>query len=229
LFMALLLGAFLMVRQDRWAGAAALASLSTVVRPLGIIALIGIGVTLLWKRDYKRLMFAIAIGLAVGIAYAWPLWTQFGDPWATVHSYQGPHQAGPALFGIPFYAIIRGTFMYSAPWTNLVLSFGWIFFVLAGAVAMLTRKDLFQYRKSYPVELFFATGYLAAICSYNFPYWARGTFPRFAIPLIPFAVLALLPWIPKPRYLLWFLTLVTPVLAACSAIGILNVIHRISQ
>ena len=37
------------------------------------------------------------------------------------------------LFGIPFYAIIRGTILYPAPITNLLLSFGWIAFVLAGS------------------------------------------------------------------------------------------------
>jgi hypothetical protein len=229
LFMALLFGTFLMVRRDKWFFAATLASLSTVVRPLGFVALVGIGCTLLWKHEYKRFAIAVAIGLAIGAAYISPLWMQFGDPWATVHSYQSPSQPGPALFGIPFHAILQGTLNSHAPWTNLVLTFGWIFFTLAGAVAMLLPKHLREYGKSHPVETLFATGYLLAICSYNFPYWARGTFPRFAIPIIPFVVLALLPWMPKSRYLLWFLSFLTPALAAFSAIGILNVVHVISR
>jgi hypothetical protein len=229
LFVALLFGTFLVLRQDKWIWAATLASLSTVVRPLGFVALAGIGLTLLWKHEYKKFAIAAAIGLAIGAAYIFPLWMQFGDPWATVHSYQNPGQPGPALFGIPFQAIIRGTLNSHAPWTNLVLTFAWIFFTLAGAVAMLWRKNLRKYWKAYRVEAFFAAGYLLAICSYNFPYWARGTFPRFAIPSIPFVVLALLPWMPKSRYLLWFLSFVTPVLAAFSAIGILDVVHVISR
>jgi len=229
LFVALLFGTFLMVRQNKWVWAATLASLSTVVRPLGFVALVGIGITLLWKREYKKFAVAVVIGLVVGVAYAWPLWVQFGDPWATVHSYQQANQTGPALFGIPFYAIIKGTFMYPAPLTNLIFTFGWICFTLAGALAMLVRPSLREYRRSHPVEMLFVAGYLLAICSYNFPYWARGTFPRFVIPIIPFVVLALLPWIPKSRYLLWFLSLVTPVLAAFSAVGLVNVIHLISR
>ena len=126
---ALLFGAFLVVRQNKWFWAATLASLSTVVRPLGFVALVGIGITLLRKHEYKKFVVAVVIGLAIGAAYAWPLWMHFGDPWATVHSYQQPNQPGPALFGMPFHAIIVGTFMYPAPRTNLILSFGWILFV----------------------------------------------------------------------------------------------------
>jgi hypothetical protein len=154
-----------------------------------------------------------------------PLWQHFGDPLATVHSYQG--QEGSHLFGIPFYAIIKGTFLHPAPWTNLVLTCGWIFFVLAGTVAMFVRKSFREYSKSHPVEIFFAVTYLFFICSYNSPYWARGSFPRFAIPIIPFVISALLPWIPKSRSLLWALGIVSPVLAAASAVGIRNVVHLI--
>jgi hypothetical protein len=55
--------------------------------------------------------------------------------------------------------------------------------------------------------------------------WARGNFARFAIPIIPFVLLALGRWIPKDRRILWALAPVTAVLAASSAIGIRNVIH----
>jgi hypothetical protein len=43
LFVELLFGSFLSVRKERWLLAALLASLATVVRPLGIFALLGIG------------------------------------------------------------------------------------------------------------------------------------------------------------------------------------------
>jgi hypothetical protein len=47
LFVALLFGSFLAVRKERWLIAALLASFATVVRPLGLFALVGIGVALL--------------------------------------------------------------------------------------------------------------------------------------------------------------------------------------
>jgi hypothetical protein len=227
LFAALLFAAFLAVREEKWLLAAILASFSTVVRPLGLLALLGIGLALLWRRQYREFILALLIGLAVGTAYVLPLWQQFGDPFVTVHSYQRLDQPGPSLFGFPFYAIISGTIHSSSPWTNLALTFGWISFVIAGAIAMLATERSRQYCRTHPVEAFFAAAYLLSILCYNYPYWARGTFPRFAIPIIPFVLWALLPWMPKSRPLLWGLAIVSPVLAAASAIGIRNVFHMI--
>jgi hypothetical protein len=225
LFVVLLFGAFLGLRKQRVLLAAFLSALATTVRPLGLVALIGIGLMLLWRREYRKFAMAATIGVAVGLAYAIPLLYALGDPLATVHSYT--RTPGPPLFGIPFYAIVKGTVMGPSPWTNLVLSFGWIAFILIGVCVLLTSRHCSEFRKSFPVEALFAGGYLLLICSYNLPYWARGTFARFAIPIIPFAVVGLLPWIPKSRWLVWTLALVTPTLSACSAIGIVNVAHRI--
>lgn len=225
LFVALLFGAFLALRKQSYLLAALLSALATTVRPLGLVALVGIGLMLLWKREYRKFAIATAIGAAIGLAYALPLRYILGDPLATVHSYT--RTPGPPLFGIPFYAIVKGTVMGSAPWTNLVLSFAWIAFILTGVGLLLTNRNYREFRQSFPVEAWFAGGYLLLICSYNLPYWARGTFARFAIPIIPFAIIGLLPWIPKSRWLVWTLALVTPVLAASSALGIVNVAHRI--
>jgi hypothetical protein len=229
LFLGLLFSSFLMARRNRWISAALLASLSTVVRPLGFFALVGIAIALIARREYRHLALVILVGSFIGMAYMLPLWQQFNDPLATVHSYQQFHQPGPALFGIPFYAIVKGTLMYSAPWTNLVLTLGWILFVLCGVVAMLGTIRFREFSKSHIVEAVFASLYLLAIYSYNLPYWARGTFPRFAIPIVPFVLMALLPWLPKSRYLLWPLSIVSPALAACSAIGIKNVVQLIPR
>ena len=87
LFVALLFGAFLAARRDRWMLAALLASCSTIVRPLGFLALIGIEVTLLWQRDFRKFILATFIALVIGGLYILPLWRYFGDPLATVHSY----------------------------------------------------------------------------------------------------------------------------------------------
>jgi hypothetical protein len=224
LFVALLFGSFFAVRQQRWILAAALASLATTVRPLGVLALVALGLVLLWRHEYRKAALAMAVGCAIGIAYALPLWHIYGDPLATVHSYRQANQKGPALFGLPFYAIIKGTLLYPSPWTNLLLSFGWIFFVLAGIAAMVASKTFREYAKAHPVEVIFAAKYLLAIFSYNYPYWARGSFPRFAIPIVPFVLLALMPWIPKSRALLWGVGAVSSLLAAASALGVRNVL-----
>jgi hypothetical protein len=223
LFVALLFGSFLAARKGHWLLASLLASCSTVVRPLGVFALFGIGLVLLFRRQFSKLALATLIGLAIGALYVAPFARYFGDPFATVHSYQIPDPAGGSIFGLPFHAIIKGTLLYPAPWTNLVLSFGWIFFVLAGTIAMFASKSFHEYAKANPAEVLFAGLYLSSIYCYNYPYWARGSFERFAIPILPFVLFALLGWLPKNRRLVWGLALISPVLAAVSAVGIKNV------
>jgi hypothetical protein len=222
LAVALIFGAFLAVRKDRFLLAALLAALSTIVRPLGICCLIGIGVVLLHRREYKKLAGAVLIGAAVGTLYMLPLARQFGDPLATVHSYGNSNYS---LFGIPFYAIIKGTLLYPAPWTNLTLDFGWIALVLTGVLAMWFDQRFREYAKQNPVEGLFAVLYLLAVFCYNYPVFARSNFARFAIPALPIVFIALSRWVPQDRRIVWGLGVVSPVLAAASALGIRNVAH----
>lgn len=223
LFAALLFGSFLAVRKERWLIAALLASLATVVRPLGIFALIGIGVALLCKRNYRTLFLAILIGGVVGALYTLPLARHFGDPLATVNSYHSREWQGGWLFGFPFYAIIKGTLTEPAPLTNLVLSFGWILLVLVAILVMVRSPRFREYARSHVVETIFLIPYLWTLYTYNYPHWARGNFARFAIPIIPFVLLALDRWVPKDKRVLWVLGVASPILAAASAIGISNV------
>jgi hypothetical protein len=226
LFVALLFGSFLAIRKERWLLAAFLGALATITRPLGIFLLLGIGLTLLWRCEWKRLALAALIGLAIGTLYVIPLARYFHDPLATVHSYQSAQAAATVpLFGVPFYAIVKGTILYPAPLSNLVLTFGWIFLVLIAMVAMLWTQHFRSYAREHVPEIVFAAPYLLSLYCYNYPVWARGNFPRFAIPIIPFVFLALGRWLPKDRRILWALAPVTAVLAASSAIGIRNVVH----
>jgi hypothetical protein len=226
LFVCLLFAAFLSARRERWALASLLASCATVVRPLGIFALLGIGVTLLWRRDFKRFSLASVIGLTVGTLYCLPLLFHFGDALATVNSYHSKEWQGGWLFGIPFRAIIKG-FFYPAPWTNIALSVFWILLVTAGVVTMLRSSEFRAYCRTNSVEALFLIPYLWCLYAYNYPAWARSNFARFAIPVLPFVLLALYRWLPKDRRLLWGLGIVMPLLAASSALGIINVLHRL--
>jgi hypothetical protein len=225
LFVALLFGTFLAVRREKWGLAALLGSFSTVVRPLGVLALAALGITLLGKRKIREMAVAILTSLVVGGLYILPFRIYFSNSLANVNRYQQADWAGGHLLAAPFYAITKGTLLYPQPWTNLALTFGWIFLVLAGVLAMLGSNGFREYGRKRPTEVIFAVSYLVFLYTYNAPYWARGTFPRFAIPIIPFVVLALLPQIPKSRPLLWVLAFVSPVLAACSAVGIRNLLH----
>jgi hypothetical protein len=229
LAVALGMGAFWSFRRDRVPLAVLLASLATIVRPLMLFVLLGIGIALLRKKRYAQLLAAVAIGIAVGLLYLWPLAHYFGDPLLTVHSYtsrdygaanlHGPHGT---LFGWPFHGIIVGTMLYPAPWTNLILSFFWIALVIAGTVAMFQRS-LRQHWHNNPAEAIFSALYILAIFSYDYLVWARGNFIRFSIPVLPIIFFALLQWLPKDRRMIWFLSVISPVLAACSVVGIKNV------
>jgi hypothetical protein len=224
LFVALLLGSLLAIRKERWHLATLLASFATITRPLGVCLLVGIGVSLLWRRDWRRLAGAVGIGILIGVLYMLPLKLYLHDPLATVHSY-GVLQPGiyPRLFGIPFRAIIVGTLLYPSPWTNLVFTFAWILLVLAGNIAMFSTKEFRAYARDHVAEAVFAVLYLVFLYSYNLPRLARGNFPRFAIPILPFVFLALLRWLPKDRRLLWCAGVIAAPLAAFSAIGIQNI------
>ncbi|HYA61793.1 MAG TPA: hypothetical protein VED66_01235 [Candidatus Sulfotelmatobacter sp.] len=227
LFVCLLLGAFVSVRRQRWLLASLLASLATIVRPLGVFALFGIGLTLLWRRDFRKFAAATAIGVSVGVLYAVPLVAHFGDALANVSSYHSKEWQGGWLFGLPFYAIIKGTLLSPPPWTNLVLSFGWIFLVVIAAVVMVKSSEFRAYCGIHTVEAVFLVPSLWCLFTYNYPYWARGNFVRFAIPIVPFVLLALYRWIPKDRRILWGLGVVAPALAAVSALGVANVARMI--
>jgi hypothetical protein len=230
LALALGLGTFLLFRQNRFFLAPLVGSLAVTVRPLMIFVLVGIGLVLLFRKRYASFFIALGTGLAVGVTYMLPLARHFGDPLLTVHSYTmrdygaakivGPHGH---LFGWPFHGIVAGTLAYPAPWTNLVLSFLWIGLVLVG-VGFMFSESFRVYAKSYPAEAIFCGMYLLAVFSYDYLIWARGNFIRFVIPALPFVFFALLRILPKDRRILRCLSVVSPVLAALSAVGIKNVI-----
>jgi hypothetical protein len=224
LAVALMLGAFLAVRKDRFIVAAVLASLSTIVRPLGVFSLVAIIAVLLYRRDFKRAQWAAFIAAIVAVLYAAPLLKYFGDALATVHSYGGNTRP---LFGIPFYAIVEGTLLYRAPLTNLILSFGWIAIVTAGLVMMGREEAFRRYARANAVEVIFVVPYLLLVYCYNYPVFARSNFARFAIPALPIIYFALSQWIPRNRAITWALGTISPALAACSAIGLRNVLVAI--
>lgn len=231
LCVALGLGALLAFRKNRIFVAALLGGLSVTVRPLMIFALVGIGLVLLWRKQMREFFIALGTGLAIGGLYILPLTLYFGDPLLTVHSYTsrdygaakivGPHGH---LFGWPLHGIIAGTIAYPAPWTNLILGFFWIGLVLAGAIMMFSGKFR-EYGKKYPAEAIFCGFYLLALFCYDYLIWARGSFMRFSIPVLPFVFLALIRFLPKDRRLFWVLSIGTPILSAVSEVGVKNVLR----
>lgn len=230
LAMSLTLGSLLAFRRNRPLLAALLGSLAVTVRPLMIFGLVGIGLALLLRKRFREFWAATAVGIAVGILYAAPLARYFGDPLLTLHTYTtrdygGAKTTGPHghLFGWPFHGIVAGTIAYPAPWTSLLLSFLWIALVLLG-VTMMFRSRFRSFAKEYPQEAIYCGLYLFAIFSYDYLIWARSNFIRFCIPVLPWVFFALLPVMPKSRWIFWGLCIVSAVAAAISTIGLRNVL-----
>jgi hypothetical protein len=224
LSVALIFGAFLAFRRDRYVLAALLASLSTVVRPLGIFCLIGIAATLLYRREFRKLSLTALVGALVGALYILPFWIYFHDPLHQVHRYKTSDWQSGSAVGLPFVAIGQGFAHNQEPWTNILLTLGWVILVVLGA-AMMSKKEFRQYARQHPPEVLFALLYIAFLVTYNSSRWVGAEFPRFAIPVLPFVLLSLARWRPDDRRVLWLLACVTPVLAAASALGIRNVIR----
>jgi hypothetical protein len=222
LFMALLFASFLAVRRARWILASTLAAFATVTRPVGIFALVALGLALLVKREYKTFALCTGVALIIGMLYVLPFWLYFGDPLYQVHSYKVNDWHSGLPIGLPFSAIGSSFLRGQQPFTNVLLTLGWIIFVLIGTVAM-ARKRFRSYIRERPSEAWFAMLYIAFILTYNSSAWARAEVVRFAIPALPFVLLSLSDWIPKSRPLLYAVAAVSAALAACSAIGIRNV------
>lgn len=226
LFVFLLFASFAAARKQRWLLASAFASCATVTRPTGFLALLAIAIVLCLRKEYKKVLYCVAVSLPIGAAYLAPFWIYFGDPLYQVHRYQTADWQSASPINVPFIAIASSVVHNTQPWTNLALTLSWILLVLLGAIAMV-RKSFWPQLREHPAEFVFALLYIAFLFSYNSPQWAQADFVRFAIPVFPLVLVPLADWIPQDRRLLWCLGVVSPVLAGASALGIRNVIHAL--
>ena len=223
LFVALVFGSFWASRKEHWLGASIFAALATIVRPLGFFALLGIGLVLILRRDYKKAFVCTSLAALIGTLYLLPFWMYFHDPLYQVHQYRMYDWQSQSAIGWPFRALVLSFLHNREPWTNVIFTLGWITFALVGVCAM-SRKVFRQYIQEHPAECVFAFFYLTFLFTYNSVMWARAEFPRFVIPVVPFLLRAFDRWLPRSRYVLYGLGIVSSVLAACSAIGIKNVL-----
>jgi hypothetical protein len=214
LFMAFVFGSLLAVRKEKWLLAASLASGATVVRPVGIFALVAIGIVLLKRREFRRFGMTSAIALFAGVLYAIPLMQIYGDPLANVRGYHTHDWSGSAPVTIPFGALMTGArtalvTLHSEHGRRLIGLFGlqlliagWVVLVLAATIHMAADKRFWRYATEYPTEAILAGVYAVFLFSYNAPSAVWEFFPRFAIPLLPFLLLFLRDRLPKDRRLL---------------------------
>jgi hypothetical protein len=233
LFLLLLFASFWCSRKDRvkeqWPAASLLAALATVTRAVGIFALIALGLTLLRRKEYRKLSLCTALAAFIGVLYLLPFWITFHDPLYQFHrrANVGDWDSGH-LFTWPLHDIVVSYMYYRGPWTNVILTAAWIGLAVIGFCWMGVKLYRDRLRER-PYELIFAMTYLMFLFCYNSLEWARWDFPRFVIPTIPLLLLSVYKWLPKSRYVVYPLCVASSILAACSAIGIQNVIAALSH
>lgn len=230
LFLVLVFGSFLAARRHCWKMAALLAALSTTVRPMGIFALAALGITLLFSRQYKNLAIAVLIGLFIGGLYAVPLRLYKGSSLEQVKDYSLADGSGGKPITYPFLALMHPpTLGPVVGWQdvnagketglNLAAAAVWVGFVLFAVVAMFFNQAFREFARSHIAEVVFCSLYIGLLFTYNSP-WARTAFPRYAIPVIPFLILACDRWIPKNQRVLWAFGLASAALSAFSTLGV---------
>jgi hypothetical protein len=229
LFVALILGSFLAVRKEHWIRAAVLASAATVVRPVGIFALAAIAIVLAARRDMHRLAAAIGIGIGIGILYVTPVVMIYGSPTVAIQSYQAQDWGGGAPVAFPLYPVIRGAIM---TWGTMRLSLKililiWVLIMLAGIFRMAASRSFRRYAREYPMEALFAGMYALFLFSYNGGIWEWTHFPRFALPLLPFVLLAFQNRLPSDRRLILGAALASTVCVVLPRIGVSHATHAI--
>lgn len=223
LFLALLFGGFVAARREKWGIAALLTSLATVVRPMGIFGLAGIGIALLLRRDFRKVGVATAIGIVVGLLYILPLKLYVGDSLANFKGYNHADWNSSSPVTFPFVAIIHNAFKGGATKLNLARTAMWIVFIVVAAIMGFGSGRVREYAKEYPAEATFWGLYLIFLFTYNSD-WARSEFPRFAIPLVPFSAFALKRWIPKNYSLLLIVVVLAAALSAIETLGFVHVV-----
>jgi len=228
LFLALLFAGFLAARREKWGPAALLASMATVVRPMGIFSLVGIGLVLIQRREYRKFALAIAIGFGIGLLYILPLKLYFGDPMANVRGYDRADWSSNSPVTFPFVAIVHNALEGGSTHLNVARTLIWIAFILAAAVLMVRTGNLLPYARTAPAEVIFWVLYMLFLFTYNSS-WAWGEFPRFAIPLVPFSAYAIERWIPRNYWLLFVLGVLAAMLSAAETVGILSTLGRLRQ
>ncbi len=226
LFVVFLLASFWFSRRDRWITASVLAALATVTRPVGVFALFALGLTLLLRKDYKKCLLCTVVAALIGLVYLLPFWISFHDPLYQFHRYKHEDWQSGSLVSWPFHIITVSFLYHRGPWTNVILTGGWIGLAAVGFCSIGVK--LYRDRTAgHTNEQMFAITYLMFLFCYNSLEWARWDFPRFVIPAVPLILLSFNSWLPKSRWVIYPVCAVFSILAACSAIGIQNVIGAI--
>jgi hypothetical protein len=212
LFAALVFAALLAARRERWSAAALFGALATIVRPLGIFALLAIGIVLLSRRRIRPLLLAIGVSVVIGAAYLAYVGALYGHSTGNLNWYRSMGMGRDRTF-IPFVTVFLSFRDHVITGKNLAKTLVWMTFTLAAIVAAVRQPATRGTMREHPVEWIFGAIYIASF--FFFPaWWIEGEYPRYLVPVIPMLLIALRPWLPSDRRLIWTVGLLSVTLAA---------------
>ncbi|WP_109487350.1 hypothetical protein [Occallatibacter savannae] len=218
LFMALLLCAWLLFRRDQALLAVTVASLASIVRPLGVIAVCAFGLVLLMRWELRRL--AIVIGCSALIALGYFAWVRHtsGDPFINFKLYTSVDWPSGNPVSFPFVRLITSFIRISRDgyWTRLVQPLFCL--MLVSLSIFFAPKHAFAVIRRFPAELTFVIGYLCFIVCWNYNDLAR-FLPRLTIPIYPFLLFSVQDRLPTNPYLLWLLVIISALIASVDLVG----------
>jgi hypothetical protein len=198
-FAAFVFGALLLARREKWVGAALLAAYATMVRPFGFIALVAIGLVLLWRRRYVMFLLAVAVSAGLGGAYLLIVRHIYGSGLQNFTWYHSMGLTRDRHF-IPFVTVFLQSPDHPLTWKNVAKTLAWTAFTAAAIVATALRPEMRRTIREAPVEWLFAGMYTVSFLFFP-AWWIEGEYPRYYAPVIPFCIVALRRWLPERRWL----------------------------
>lgn len=195
LFIALLYGALLSARRERWALVAILSALSATVRPIGVFALVACAVVLIRHHRVRELVALTAIALGIGAVTFWLTNRLTGDPFMVLRAY-GDTWDGRSPLEWPFHSALS-TYrdgLAEFNWHGTIMLLAWFALSLVATVRLILRPSL-------PLAdtLVAALSIAYLLC---YPVNSIGQWMRWTLPFVPI-LLTTVRWPSATRRITW--------------------------
>ncbi len=215
LFVLILCSAFLAARSNRAVLAALFGSLATVVRPVGVIALVAFGVVLLARRKWRDFVLTVVVSASVGVLYLLAVRAVTGDALISFCLYSHDWGGGWGVFTFPFLRIWKDSVrMYGSNSWSVWIRYVWAGVSLAASViAMVVSQRWRKFATDYPTEATFGASYVIFFILYDFD-GIMWELPRYVIPTLPLMLISFGSPIPKDRRAVWCFALMIALLSS---------------
>ncbi len=230
LFVLLTLASLLAARSKRYVAALLLAALGALVRTIGILLLPVVAIWALYEQGFRRSALAVALaGLVLGV-YVCVMTVSLGDPLMTYHQYQKATWVRGLPVTWPLGAIVAGlrSGAYSSNafvrLAKLPLVAAQVLVTLAIALIPAVRNRELRNGR----EADFALFYSIFLLIYNDPTAALSSHARYLLPVLPWLLWTVEPWLPKRWTVVGAIAAMSVLFAIVSEAGTGWVVHELS-